>query len=268
MEVKSDIRTEIEKRAPWFHNIHLPTGEQTAPHHFLGDFPGFKWEKIGKVIPENLEGWKVLDVGCNAGFYSVELAKRGAEVTAIDLDAHYLRQARWVTQQFGLEDAVDFRQIQVYDLARTKETYDLVWFMGVFYHLRYPVLALDILSEKTKNMMVFQTLSSPGEEEMLVPQDVEFHKRDILHDRAWPKMAFIPDRLAGDPTNWWIPNHQGILSLLESCGINVTARPDTDTYIAKRNRDKPTIRESWNASEYLAATGRDWKKSVLQKTNK
>lgn len=99
------------------------------------------------MIPENLEGWKVQDVGSKVGFYSVELAKRGAEVTAIDLDAHYPRQAKGAIQQFGLEDAVDFRQIQIYDLARKEETFDLIWFMGVFYHLRYPVLALDILLE-------------------------------------------------------------------------------------------------------------------------
>lgn len=257
----------IKKMSPWFHNIHLPTGDQTAPNHFLGDFPKFKWQKIKEVIPQRLDGWKVLDVGCNAGFYSIELAKRGAAVTAIDLDQHYLNQARWVARQFHLEEAIDFRQMQVYDLAHLEETYDLVWFMGVFYHLRYPVLALDILSEKTKNMMVFQTLSTPGQEEMMVPDDVEFHKREILHDRAWPKMAFVPHRLAGDPTNWWIANHQGILSLLHSCGMDVTALPDIETYIAKTNPDRPSIRESWNASEYLAATGRNWKNAVYQKTN-
>ena len=57
---------------------------------FLGDFPSFKWEELKAHIPENLEGEKVLDSGCNAGFYSFKLAKRGAQVTGIDLDPHYL----------------------------------------------------------------------------------------------------------------------------------------------------------------------------------
>src|SRR5690606_27106152 len=99
------------------HNIHLPNGEQTAPHHFLGDFPSFKWEKIKVAIPDNLDGWNVLDIGCNAGFYSIELAKRGAQVTAIDLDEHYLKQARWVAEQFGLQSKMTFKLMQVYDFA-------------------------------------------------------------------------------------------------------------------------------------------------------
>ena len=129
------IQTEIKQLAPWFHNIHLPDGTQTAPNHFLGDFPGFKWEKIGKSVPKDLQGWKVLDIGCNAGFYSLKLAKRGADVLAIDLDEHYLRQAKWAAKEFGLDDKIRFEQMQVYDLAHSEEEFDLIWFMGVFYHL-------------------------------------------------------------------------------------------------------------------------------------
>lgn len=257
----------IKKLAPWFHNIHLPTGDQTAPDHFLGDFPRFKWDQIKEKIPQQLNGWKVLDVGCNAGFYSIELARRGATVTAIDLDPHYLRQARWAARQFDLDQTIDFRQTQVYDLARSDETYDLVWFMGVFYHLRYPVLALDILAKKTEKMMVFQTFSSSGEEEMKVPDDIDFHQREILKNPAWPKMYFIPHRLAGDPTNWWVPNHQGILSLLDSCGMKVEVLRDIETYIAHKNPDRSSIAGGWNASEFLSATGKEWKKSAIRKTN-
>src|SRR5699024_1275497 len=140
------IQDNIEKLSPWFHNIHLPSGEQTAKNHFLGDFPSFKWEKIKYHLPKNLEGYKVLDIGCNAGFYSIELAKLGADVLAIDIDDHYLKQAKWIAKQFGLESKIQFKKMQIYDLAHAEEKYDLIWFMGVFYHLRYPLLALDILS--------------------------------------------------------------------------------------------------------------------------
>ena len=107
---------EIKELAPWFHNIHLPDGSKTAPDHFLGDFPAFKWKNIKAAIPEDLSGWKVLDIGCNAGFYSIELAKRGADVLGIDLDEHYLKQARWTAKQFGLDDKVRFKQMQVLSL--------------------------------------------------------------------------------------------------------------------------------------------------------
>lgn len=258
----------ITALAPWFHNIHLPDGSQTAPEHFLGDFPSFKWENIEASIPEDLNGWKVLDIGCNAGFYSLELAKRGAEVLAIDLDEHYLRQAQWVAEQFGLEDKIRFKQLQVYDLAHQEESFDLVWFMGVFYHLRYPMLALDILAQKTKKMMVFQTLSLPGKEEMELPHDVPFHQRDIMKTPAWPSMAFIEHELAGDPTNWWAPNHQGIISMLRSCGFKVSATPEDETYIAEKDPALESSLETWNHSEYLSAVGKDWKEVVGKKTKK
>lgn len=262
------IKKEIEDLKPWFHNLHLPDGSQTAPDHFLGDFPSFKWEEIKDSVPEDLSGWKVLDVGCNAGFYSIKLAQRGAEVTGIDLDDHYLKQARWAAAQFKVEDRVSFKNLQVYDLAHIEEQYDLVWFMGVFYHLRYPLLALDILALKTRKMMVFQTLSLPGNEEMDVPEDVEFHRREIMNGEHWPKMAFVEQKLAGDPTNWWVPNHQGILSMLNSCGLKITATPAHETYIAEKDPDNPSSPERWNYSEYLSAVGKEWTAEVDKKTNK
>ena len=259
---------EIEELGPWFHNLHLPDGQQTAPTHFLGDFPAFKWEQIASCIPQDLTGWKVLDIGCNAGFYSLELAKRGAEVLAIDLDQHYLTQAQWVAEQFGLDDKIRFEQLQVYDIAHLEEEFDLIWFMGVFYHLRYPMLALDILAQKTKKMMVFQTLSLPGKEEMQIPDDVEFHKREIMKSSAWPSMAFIENKLAGDPTNWWAPNHQGIISMLTSCGFKVNSMPEDETYVVEKDLNLSSSLETWNHSEYLSAIGKEWKEEVGRKTRK
>jgi len=262
------IKKEIQALAPWFHNIHLPDGTQTAPEHFLGDFPSFKWKNIRKSIPENLRGYKILDIGCNAGFYSIELAKRGAEVTGIDLDNHYLKQAKWCAEKFGLDDKITFKQMQVYDLAHTEKQYDLVWFMGVFYHLRYPLLALDILSKKTKKMMVFQTLSLPGKKEMKIPENVEFHQREVMKSESWPAMAFIENKLAEDPTNWWVANHQGIISLLQSCGFKVIKMPEDETYIAEKNEEFKSSSESWNYSEYLSAIGKNWQEEVEKKVNK
>lgn len=262
------VQEKIDSLSPWFHNIHLPDGSQTAPQHFLGDFPAFKWQKIKDSIPEDLQGWKVLDIGCNAGFYSIELAKRGAEVLAIDLDQHYLTQAQWVAEQFGLDDKIRFEQLQVYDIAHLEEEFDLIWFMGVFYHLRYPMLALDILAQKTKKMMVFQTLSLPGTEEMQIPDDVEFHKREIMKSDAWPGMAFIENKLAGDPTNWWAPNHQGIISMLRSCGFKLNAMPEDETYVVKKDPTISSSLDTWNHSEYLSAIGKEWKEEVGRKTGK
>lgn len=239
--------------APWFHNLHLPDGTETAPTHPLGDFPAFKWAQIGPALPEHLEGWSALDIGCNAGFYTFELARRGARVTGIDVDPHFLRQARWAAEQFGLEEAVEFRQAQVYDLAHLQERYDLVLFLGVFYHLRYPLLGLDIVAEKVKRLMVFQTLTIPGEEVAEVPADQDFDDREPMLAPGWPKMAFIERKLAGDPTNWWAPNHAAIEAMLRSTGFEVTGRPGHEIYVCRPSAAAP---RDWDQSELDAATGR------------
>jgi tRNA (mo5U34)-methyltransferase len=227
-------RRQIEALGPWFHNLHLPGGVQTAPDHFLGgDFPRFKWLQIADWLPADLAGWRVLDVGCNAGFYSFELAQRGASVLAIDVDPRYLAQAKWAAQQLELQDRIEFRQLGVYELARSLERFDLVWFMGVFYHLRYPLLALDLLARRTRRIMMFQTLTIPGDSVYADTADHAIGERAPLLDPGWPKMAFIEHRFAGDATNWWVPNHAGVEAMLRSSGLRVTARPAEEIYLCE-----------------------------------
>lgn len=229
-----DLQREVDSLAPWFHNLHLPGGVQTVPQHFIGgDFPRFKWEQIAPHIPQDLSGWRVLDVGCNAGFYSFELARRGASVLAVDVEPHYLKQARWAARLFGLQDRVEFREVGVYDIGTWQETFDLVWFMGVLYHLRYPLLALDLLAARTRKLMVFQTLTMPGKEVYEDTQDHPITERGPMLEEGWPKMAFIEHKFAGDPTNWWAPNHACCEAMLRSAGMRVVGRPADEIYLCE-----------------------------------
>lgn len=241
---------------PWFHNLHLPDGTQTAPQHPLGDFPAFKWHQIRPFLPADLEGWSVLDVGCNAGFYSFELARLGARVVGIDMDPRYLAQARWAARILDLESRVRFEQMQVYDLAHIEEKVDLVWFMGVFYHLRYPLLALDILSRLTRQLMVFQTLTMPGDEEIEPPANLELSQRDTLSSKGWPVLAFIEHELAGDPTNWWAPNHSCVQAMLRSCGMRVAGRPAHELYLCEPQQVVSDFQIELIDSQLRSATGR------------
>lgn len=264
MAEKIDIRESIEQMAPWFHNIHLPDGNQTAPDHFLGDFPAFKWQQIKNNIPDDLTGKTALDIGCNAGFYSLELAKRGAEVTAIDLDTSYLKQAEWVIDQFGLENKITLKQQQVYDLAHEDQIYDIVWFMGVFYHLRYPLLALDILATKTREILVFQTLTMPGSDVFEPGEDYDLNDRNQILQEGWPKMAFIEKKFNDDPTNWWFANKSCILAMLRTCGFKVFEQPGDEVYLCRPDPENEGVSRTWNESEYLSAINRDWSQ-VYQK---
>lgn len=238
------VEQRIAELAPWFHNLRLPSGHQTAPDHPLGDYPSFKWRDLRVAIPEDLTGWRALDIGCNAGFYSFELARRGAAVLGIDADDHYLRQARWAAELFELDRRIEFRRLQVYDLARLRERFDLVLFMGVLYHLRYPLLALDLVAEKVGRLLVLQTLTMPGEEAVESPADLGIDERERLTSAGWPKMAFLERSLAGDPTNWWAPNHACVEAMVRSAGLEMIARPAHEVYVCRRGATgSPHIQE-------------------------
>jgi tRNA (mo5U34)-methyltransferase len=152
-----EIRREIARLGPWFHNLDL-AGIATAPDHFLGDYPAVKWRTFRDEIASDLSGKSVLDIGCNAGFYALELKRRGAaRVLGIDSDDAYLDQARFAATVSGLD--IEFRKMSVYDVGALGETFDIVLFLGVLYHLRHPLLALDLIHDHVaRDLLVFQTM--------------------------------------------------------------------------------------------------------------
>jgi tRNA (mo5U34)-methyltransferase len=225
--------TEARALGPWFHNLHLPDGSETAPTHPLGDFPNVKWRQIAPHVPRDLAGRTALDIGCNAGFYSFELARRGARVQAIDIDPHYLEQASWAAERYGLKDRISFQQGSVYSLARSRERYDVVWFFGVLYHLRHPLLALDILRQVVKGRLYLQTLTSPGARASSIPSNISLDERPRMTRKGWPRMAFIEHALEHDPTNWWAPNAACVEAMLHAAGFRIVARPADEMYIAE-----------------------------------
>jgi tRNA (mo5U34)-methyltransferase len=229
-QTQVDRRAQIEALGPWFHNLHLPDGTQTAPGHRFGDFPKFKWDKLERAVPKDLTGWSVLDIGCNAGFYSLQLANRGAHVLGLEIEPLYLRQAQWIAREYELTDRLEFIEGDVYQLINSDRKFDLVWFTGVFYHLRYPSLALDLVRRATTRYMMFQSMTMPGPAESHVPADLPLDAREAMLDDSWPKMAFIEKRVANDASNWWAPNAACVEAMLRSAGFQVIDRPEHEFY--------------------------------------
>jgi tRNA (mo5U34)-methyltransferase len=247
------VLDDIRRLGPWFHNIHLSDTIQTFPNHHFGDFPNWKWQQLAPHLPANLRGWRVLDIGCNAGFYSFELARRGAEVLGIDGNPHFLAQARWAVDRLGLSDACRFECRQVYDLARMNGQWDLILFMGVFYHLRYPLLGLDIVAEKVGRHLVFQSIAIGETGENLAPGDVDFQSMSELERPSWAHMAFIEKTFCYDATNWWIPSRAAVAGMLRSAGMRIEVAVDADTLICSPDGSKGA--RDWDRVELLAATG-------------
>jgi tRNA (mo5U34)-methyltransferase len=228
----SALRERIEELGPWFHNLRLG-GLQTAPDHFLGDYPSFKWQCFSDALPHDLSGCTVLDIGCNGGFYALEMKRRGADrVVAIDSDERYLRQAALAAEVTGL--SIELHQLSVYEIARLSRRFDLVLFMGVLYHLRHPLLALDLIrAHVAGDMLVCQSLQRGCPTAAEIAEDYPFEETEIFLEPGAPHMQFIEHRFAGDPTNWWIPNAPCTEAMLRSAGFRIECRKGTDVYICR-----------------------------------
>jgi tRNA (mo5U34)-methyltransferase len=228
-----EIERRIRELGDWFHNMNLG-GILTAPNHFLGDYPNTKWREFAHSIPDNLTGKTVLDIGCNAGFYSLEMKKRGAErVLGIDFDPVYLAQARFAAEVARLD--IEFRHMSVYDVAQLQEKFDIVLFMGVLYHLRHPLLALDLIHEHVAgDKLIFQSMQRGSGDVEQLENDYPFWERDIFTKSGYPVMHFVERRYAHDPTNWWIPNRACAEAMLRSAGFDILEHPEEEVYICRR----------------------------------
>ena len=223
------IAKKISELGDWFHNLNLK-GVPTAPQHFLGDFPNVKWQHIRSLIPQDLTGATVLDIGCNGGFYSIQMKQRNAKrVLGIDVDDRYLNQARFAAQTLSLD--IEVEKCSVYAVDEIAGQFDFVLFMGVFYHLRYPLYALDKIVKKVAGKLVFQTMVRGPEEIMRPAEDYPFSNQQIFEQANFPAMYFIEQSYSHDYTNWWIPNCSAVEGMLRSSGLKILDRPEPETWI-------------------------------------
>jgi tRNA (mo5U34)-methyltransferase len=192
----SDLATQVSEIV-WFHTIELPGGVTTP-----GVNPTPKM-LCRLALPESLAGKSVLDVGAWDGFYSFEAALRGAtRVLATD---SYVWQGDWSQRGFnlartalGLEDVVEDRLIDVMDLSPDSVgTFDVVLFLGVLYHLRDPITAIERVSSVCREFLVVETETA-----------LNFLHRPAA--RLWPGAE-----LADDDTNWWSLNESALRALLQ-----------------------------------------------------
>lgn len=232
------LRDRIDALGPWFHNLDL-NGVATAPDHFLGDYPQVKFQRFADALPADMSGKSVLDIGCNAGFYSFEMKRRGASrVLGIDNDEAYLTQACFAADVLGHD--VEFRKLDVWDIGSLGERFDLVIFMGVLYHLRHPLLALDLIrAHVARDMLLFQSCQRGGDSIADVPEDHPFHMPGTFDapayfdDPGYPKLHFVERHYAGDWTNWWFPNAACSAAMLRSAGFRIEAQPEAEIFICR-----------------------------------
>ncbi len=228
------IQSRVRQLGPWFHNLDLG-GVQTAPEHFLGDYPRVKFAGFAHALPADLTGKSVLDIGCNGGFYAIEMKRRGAErVVGVDSDDDYLAQARFAAEVSGYGD-IEFRNLSVYDVAALRERFDLVIFMGVLYHLRHPLLALDLIhSHVADDLLLFQSMQRGSTDIAPVEPNYPFWNMEIFDQPGWPKLHFIEHDYSDDCTNWFVPNAAAAEAMLRSSGFDIIEHPEQEVYVCRR----------------------------------
>lgn len=203
----AEVREEAE-RIRWFHPIDLGNGIVTP-----GRDPAPR--RLARLhLPERLDGLSVLDIGAWDGFFSFEAERRGAaRVLATDWFC-------WGGPGWGTREGFDFargvlgsrvedREVDLPDLSpKTVGTHDLVLFLGVLYHLRDPLLALERVASVTAGTVVLETAV------------------DMLWARR-PAAAFYPGaELNADPTNWWGPNPAAVEGMLRAVGFRTVRMVD------------------------------------------
>jgi tRNA (mo5U34)-methyltransferase len=152
----------------------------------------------------------------------------------IDIDDRYLKQARFAADTLGLQ--IEFEKRSVYDVAALAGQFDYVLFMGVFYHLRYPLWALDTLVKKVGGKLIFQTMVRGSSNAVRWKKDYSFWTTDIFLNPDFPAMYFIEERYSSDPTNWWIPNRGAVEAMLRSSGLEIVSHPEAETWICEPAR--------------------------------
>ena len=211
---REEILDRIDALKPWFHNVDLGNGIRTqrdVVHDGHTSYPRPLWERVRAMLPANIEGMRVLDVGCNAGFFSVEMKRLGASyVLGVEAFPPYLEQAKLVREAVDLD--IDLRELSVYDVGENLGTFDIVLFLGVLYHLKHPLLALERLARVTSGILVCESA--------IVPPSRWVGRRIPNYGGPAYEVRFIENAPSVEAVqNWFIPSLDCLRAFLRAGGF-------------------------------------------------
>ena len=219
------LRSNIDRLGPWFHNFEIARNVWTNANGSGpgANYPSRRWHHVQSMFG-NLAGKSCLDVGCSSGFFSLKAKELGASrVLGIDSGEQVgaIDQARFASEALGLP--AEFETVSAYDLARIDERFETVIFMGVFYHLRHPLAALEAIRSVCTGNLIFQTITTPSgmklnELDSQTNANVRLNSR-VMHDDRFPTVRFVEGQIAGDSSCWFIPNVQAVAAMLRTCGF-------------------------------------------------
>jgi tRNA (mo5U34)-methyltransferase len=186
----------------WWHTIDLGSGLVTPGRDATP-------EKLATLkLPARFDGLEVLDIGAWDGFFSFEAERRGAaRVVAMDPmwrneNMRGFDKSGFLLARQLLDSKVEDADLDLYELDPERiGTFDLVFFLGVLYHVKDPLGAMERVASVARGRLIMET------------------HVDLIGGHR-PMAAFYPgDELRGDSSNWWGPNPPAVLAMLKAVGF-------------------------------------------------
>jgi tRNA (mo5U34)-methyltransferase len=222
----------------WYHSFELPDGSKIDGYMGL-DHQRKRWARF--PIPEDLTGKRVLDIGAWDGWFSFEAERRGAETVAIDC----VEIPNFLKLHERLRSRVDYRILDFYELTSSGlGTFDIVFFLGVLYHLKHPFLALEMVCEMTGEVALVESFVTDG---------------DTWSERAGeiPTMEFYEtDELGEQLDNWNGPTVSCMLAMCRAAGfarVELLGAQGNNAAAACYRRWEPVPEDAAEAPELISA---------------
>ncbi len=210
---RQDHSEELAEKG-WYHSFELPDGTLVDGVIAL---PRLRERFARFPIPADLGGKRLLDIGAWDGWFSFEAERRGAEVTAIDC----VEAPHFVELHRKLSSKVDYRILEIYELpAAGLGKFDIVFLLGVLYHLRHPLLALEMVCGLTTDVAIVESFVTDGD-------TWQEHTEDI------PTLEFYEGyELANQFDNWVGPSVACLLAMCRAAGFARVELLHTEPYNA------------------------------------
>lgn len=229
---REELQDKVRELGPWYQCFNLDGVLTNAADP---TYPESRWQLIEPHVPKNLTGKTVLDIGCNAGYFSMKMKQRGAaSVLGTDINLKSINQARFVANYFNV--SVDYEVMNLYEFVLTnRRKFDFVLFLGVFYHLRYPLLVMDKIAEMAREKMYFTTVirGTPRWEKkkLTLLDDYEMGETKVFDHPDYPKMFFIEEKYNHDYSNWWFANESCVYAMLRSAGFRNIIKAGSEVFV-------------------------------------
>jgi tRNA (mo5U34)-methyltransferase len=232
-EAQEELKKMLQKMGPWFHNLNFG-GIDSNPSD--PGYPERRWNVLKPLVPANLEGKTVLDIGCNGGFLSLEMKKLKAKrVVSVDFMPHLLGQTRFASYWFDLP--LEPRVLDVYDIEALREQFDVVVFVGVLYHLKHPLYALEKVANVCRDTLVFQSLMRDPIGDFTPAENYRYEDNSFFQDPRFPRMYFLEKSFNNDSSNWWIANQSCLMAMLRVAGFaDIKVASDPDHFVCRKTK--------------------------------